>query len=160
MRLTPDEEEKKSLQQSYETVIDEAQRRQQVKTSVRDFTTLKMLGEGSYGKVLLVQHKRTKKYYAMKVLKKKDIRKHGQVAHTISERRILERMQHPFIVRLKYAFQDAKRLYFVLNYCQGGELHFYICQCQRFKMEYAKFYAANILLALKYLHENRIIYRE
>lgn len=61
---------------------------------------------------------------------------------------------------MKYAFKDRERLYFVLNYCVGGELHFYICHCQRFKLEYATFYAANILLALKYLHENNIIYRE
>ena len=96
----------------------------------------------------------------MKVLKKKSIRQFGQVGHTLSERRILERAQHPFIVKLKYAFKDSKRLYFVLNYCIGGELHFYISHCNRFKLEYATFYAANILLALKYLHENNIIYRE
>lgn len=96
----------------------------------------------------------------MKILKKKDIRTSGQVEHTIAERRILERMDHPYIVRLKYAFKDEERLYFVLNYCIGGELHFYLCHLRRFKLECAKFYAANILLALKYLHENNIIYRE
>ena len=108
--------------------MSEVQLRQN-RTSIKDFTTLKVLGEGTYGKVLLVLHKKTQKYYAMKVLKKKHIRKFNQVAHTISERRILERMQHPFIVRLKYAFKDRERLYFVLNYCHGGELHFYICHC-------------------------------
>ena len=88
----------------------------------------------------------------MKVLKKKHIRKQNQVAHTIAERRILERMQHPFIVKLKYAFKDRERLYFVLNYCHGGELHFYISNCKRFKLDIAKFYASNILLALRYIH--------
>lgn len=141
-------------------MVTEIQARRTHKTSIKDFSKLKVLGEGTYGKVFLVLHKKTNKYYAMKVLKKKYIRKYGQVEHTISERRILERMQHPFIVRLKYAFKDFERLYFVLNYCHGGELHFYICHCQRFKIEYATFYAANILLALKYLHENNIIYRE
>ena len=96
----------------------------------------------------------------MKVLKKSKIRDFGQVKHTISERRILERMRHPFIVKLKYAFKDHNRLYFVLNYCIGGELHFYLTHTGRFRLEYAKFYASNILLALKYLHENNIIYRE
>lgn len=128
--------------------------------TIRDFTTMKVLGQGTYGKVLLVMHKRTGKYYAMKVLKKKHIRQLGQVDHTLSERRILEQISHPFIVKLKYAFKDRERLYFVLNYCVGGELHFYICHCSRFKLVFATFYAANILLALKYLHENNIIYRE
>ena len=152
-------EEEKALEQQYENLIHEVESCQE-KTSIRDFTKLKRLGEGSYGVVLLVKHKKTEKYYAMKILKKESIRKLGQVAYTLAERRILERMQHPFIVRLKYAFQDSKRLYFVMNYCHGGELHYYISSLQRFKLEFATFYAANILLALKYLHDNNIIYRE
>ena len=59
---------------------------------------MKVLGKGAYGKVLLVMHKKTGKYYAMKVLKKKQIRDRGQIDHTLSERRILERSRHPFIV--------------------------------------------------------------
>lgn len=154
------EEEEKNLAQSYETVVNEAQANNMHQTTIKDFATMKVLGQGTYGKVLLVMHKETGKYYAMKILKKKNIRKFGQVDHTLSERRILERTLHPFIVKLKYAFKDRERLYFVLDYCVGGELHFYICHCQRFKLEYATFYAANIVLALKYLHENNIIYRE
>ena len=154
------EEEKKTLESSYENVVNEVQAKAEQKTTIKDFATMKVLGVGTYGKVLLVMHKKTGKYYAMKVLKKKNIRKLGQVDHTLSERRILERTKHPFIVKLKYAFKDRERLYFVLNYCIGGELHFYICHCQRFKLEYATFYAANIVLALKYLHESNIIYRE
>ena len=129
-------------------------------TSVRDFVQLKVLGEGTYGKVLLVKHKKTQKYYAMKMLKKKKLRQLNQVEHTKSERRILELMRHPVIVQRKFSFQSTDKLYFVLNYCQGGELFFYLCNLRRFKVEFASFYAANILLALKYLHENNIIYRE
>jgi len=91
------EEEKKTLERTFEHVVSELQARTS-KTSIKDFSTLKLLGEGTYGKVLLVLHKKTGKYYAMKVLKKKNIRKFGQVGHTLSERRILERTQHPFIV--------------------------------------------------------------
>ena len=96
----------------------------------------------------------------MKVLKKKKIRELNQVEHTMTERRILEKIRHPFIVRLAYAFKDKDKLYFVLNYCRGGELFFYLTNLRRFKIEFACFYAANILLALKHLHENNIIYRE
>ena len=72
-------------------MVSEMQARSQ-QTTIKDFSTLKVLGEGTYGKVLLVLHKKTGKYYAMKVLKKKQIRKFNQVDHTLSERRILERM--------------------------------------------------------------------
>lgn len=73
---TLDEEEKKSLERSYENVVSQAQA-QSTQTSIKDFRTLKVLGEGTYGKVLLVLHKSTGKYYAMKVLKKKHISKFG-----------------------------------------------------------------------------------
>ena len=87
-------EEKKALERSYEHVVNELQSRRGPnvpQTTIRDFTTHKLLGQGTYGKVLLVLHRKTGKYYAMKVLKKKAIRQFGQVGHTLSERRILER---------------------------------------------------------------------
>jgi serine/threonine protein kinase len=82
------------------------------------------------------------------------------VKGTWAERKILERITHPFIVKLRYAFQTPKKLFLVLDYCPGGELFFYIQQIGRFKEESVKFYAANILLALECLHENGIVYRE
>lgn len=78
----------------------------------------------------------------------------------MTERKILEKMNHPFIVRMNYAFQNEKKLFFVLDYCPGGELFFYITQIGRFKETSAKFYAANVLLALECLHKNGIIYRD
>lgn len=96
----------------------------------------------------------------MKVLKKETIRKRNQIEHTMTERRVLERIKHPFIVDMKYAFKDKNKLYFVLDYCVGGELFFYLTNLRRFKENAAKFYASNILLALKALHEHDVIYRE
>lgn len=78
----------------------------------------------------------------------------------MTERKILEKVSHPFIVKMKYAFQTDKKLFFVLDYCPGGELFFYLSQIGRFKEQAAKFYAANIILAIECLHENGIIYRE
>lgn len=72
--------------------------------SIKDFTLIKVLGTGTYGKVLLVQHKQNQKYYAMKILKKDEIRKKKQVSHTMTERRILESINHPFIVKMRFAF--------------------------------------------------------
>ena len=121
---------------------------------------IKVIGTGSYGKVLLVKRKATDKYYAMKILKKKQVRQRKQVRNTWTERKILEHISHPFIVKMSYAFQNENKLFLVLDYCPGGELFFYISQIGRFKEQSAKFYAANVLLALECLHDNGIIYRE
>ena len=80
--------------------------------------------------------------------------------HTKTELRILERLDHPFIVKLKYAFHDSKKLSLVLDYCCGGELFFYIKACKRFKEDVVAFYASNILLAIRELHRKGIIYRD
>ena len=127
---------------------------------MKDFSSLKVLGTGTYGKVMLVRHLQTQQLYAMKVLKKDKVRKKNQVERTKTERRVLERINNPFIVKLKYAFQDTRKLYFVLDYCCGGELFFYLTHLRRFREEAACFYASNILLALQCLHDENIIYRE
>ena len=127
---------------------------------MKDFKMITTLGKGTYGKVVLVTHKETKKYYAMKILKKKEIREKNQIEHTKTERRVLEKVHHPFIVRMKYAFADKEKLYFVLDYCNGGELFFYLTNLRRFKEDAARFYSSSILLALKFLHELNIVYRE
>lgn len=78
----------------------------------------------------------------------------------MTERRILEQIKHPFIVRMDYAFQTAEKLYFVLEYCPGGELFFYLSQIGRFKEDAARFYASNILLAIEHLHQKDTLYRD
>ena len=96
------------------------------KLTIDDFTILKVVGKGSYGKVLLVKKNDDNKTLAMKVLKKKHMIKRNQVQHTKTERSILELVKHPFIIQLKYAFQNEVKLYFVVDYCPGGELFFHI----------------------------------
>lgn len=130
------------------------------RTCMKDFKMLTTLGSGTYGKVVLVKHSETQKLYAMKILKKKEIKEKNQVEHTKTERRVLEKVQHPFIVRMKYAFMDKEKLYFVLDYCNGGELFFYLTNLRRFREDAARFYSASILLALKHLHELNVVYRE
>lgn len=119
-----------------------------------------MIGKGSYGKVLLVEKKDTGKMYALKILKKNEILKRNQLEHTMDERRILESVNHTNIVKMDYAFQSQTKLFFCLEYCPGGELFFYLSQIGRFKQDAAKFYAANILLALQHLHKMDILYRD
>jgi len=126
-----------------------------------DFELVKVLGKGSYGKVMLVKHKgNDADVYAMKMLRKDDIIKRNQAEHTKAERNVLEAVSHPFVVALHYAFQTPKKLYFVLEYCPGGELFFHLSRSGRFPEGRARFYTAELLLALQYLHQLNIIYRD
>merc|ERR1719510_916927 len=90
--------------------------------------------------------------YAMKMLRKENVIKRNQVEHTKTERNVLEAVSHPFIVTLHYAFQTPKKLYFVLEYCPGGELFFHLSRAGRFTEGRAKFYICELLLAIQYLH--------
>ena len=111
------------------------------KMTIDDFSILKVVGKGSYGKVLLVKKNDDKKVFAMKVLKKKNMIRRNQTEHIKTERRILEVIDHPFIIKLKYAFQNPQKLYLVMDYCPGGELFFHIQRVERFNEEaYYLFY--------------------
>jgi serine/threonine protein kinase len=131
-----------------------------VKITMKDFTLLKVIGKGSYGKVLLVRKKDTGEILAMKILRKDFIAKRNQIEHTRTERSVLERVKHPFIVQLKYAFQNSTKLYFVLEYCPGGELFFHLSRSRRFDETRVVFYAACVVLAIEHLHELNVVYRE
>ncbi|CAI5702578.1 unnamed protein product [Peronospora effusa] len=130
------------------------------KVTLEDFVMIKVIGKGSFGKVLLVRKRDTGLIYAMKVLRKENIIKRNQVEHTRTERHVLGYVRHPFIVGLNYAFQTSEKLYFVLDYCAGGELFFHLGKVQRFPEHRARFYAAEITLAIEYVHNLDVIYRD
>ncbi|MES1912266.1 MAG: hypothetical protein MHM6MM_004569 [Cercozoa sp. M6MM] len=130
------------------------------KMSVDDFDLLAVVGKGSFGKVMQVRHKRTGQIYAMKVLKKKELIKRKQVLHTRTERNVLVDVTHPFVVSLRAAFQTRGKLYMLLDYFNGGELFFHLRNDGQFSEERCRFYAAQIILALKCLHENGVVYRD
>ena len=121
--------------------------------SIEDFQVLKLLGKGSFGKVLLVKYLNNNNIYAMKILKKEEIIKRNQINHTKTERLLLEKLNHPFIASLQFAFQDSQKLYLVTEFLQGGELFFHIKRKKCFKESPAKFYMAQIFLAIDYLHK-------
>eukprot|EP00903_Cladosiphon_okamuranus_P014163 g13162.t1 len=133
---------------------------QGARPSIDDFSSLRVLGKGSYGKVVLVRRKSTGVLYAMKILKKGDVVRKRQVERTKIERRVLGNVEHPFLMRLHYAFQTDNKLYLVLDYCPGGELFFHLSRYKRFPEGVVRFYAAELVLALKHLHDNNIIYRD
>jgi len=130
------------------------------KVGLRDFSLLKVVGKGSFGKVMQVRKKDTGRIYAMKVLHKANIIRRNQVEHTKTERNVLGRIVHPFIVGLNYAFQTHDKLYFVLDYCAGGELFFHLGKEGHFAEERARFYTAQIVLALEHLHGLNVVYRD
>ncbi|KAF1808530.1 Pkinase-domain-containing protein [Eremomyces bilateralis CBS 781.70] len=130
------------------------------KYTLDDFDLQRTLGTGSFGRVHLVKSKHNQRFYAIKVLKKAQVVKMKQVEHTNDERRMLQRVKHPFLITLWGTFQDARNLYMVMDFVEGGELFSLLRKSQRFPNPVAKFYAAEVTLALDYLHSMNIIYRD
>ncbi|KAH9482608.1 Serine/threonine-protein kinase SCH9 [Psilocybe cubensis] len=127
----------------------------------RDFEFLKLIGRGTFGKVFQVRKKDTKRIYAMKVLSKKEIVAKKEVAHTIGERKILQRsLDSPFLVGLKFSFQTDTDLYLVTDFKSGGELFWHLQRETRFSEDRARFYIAELILALEHLHKFNIVYRD
>ena len=131
----------------------------QQKISINDFTLIALIGEGNFGKVYQVKKKDTNKIYAMKVLVKQKLKDSGQFEHTITERSVLQYVEHPFLVTLRFAFQTDDKLYMVMDFVNGGELFFHLRKSKRFSEDRSKFYAAEIFLAIEHLHSLNIIYR-
>jgi serine/threonine protein kinase len=128
-----------------------------------DFEILKLIGKGTFGQVFQVRKRDTRRIYAMKVLSKKVIVQKKEVAHTLGERNILVRTamaESPFIVGLKFSFQTPSDLYLVTDYMSGGELFWHLQREGRFQEARAKFYIAELILALQHLHEHNIVYRD
>lgn len=96
----------------------------------------------------------------MKILKKEMVIRRRQYEHTLSERRILQNISHPFIVTLRYAFQSEHKLYMVFDFFNGGELYHYLSETGKFSEDRARFYTAEILSGLAYLHRKGIVYRD
>ncbi|CAK7207358.1 cAMP-dependent protein kinase catalytic subunit [Sporothrix eucalyptigena] len=130
------------------------------KYSLADFNILRTLGTGSFGRVHLVQSRHNQRFYAVKVLKKAQVVRMKQVEHTNDERRMLAEVKNPFLITLWGTFQDARSLYMVMDFVEGGELFSLLRKSARFPNPVAKFYAAEVTLALEYLHSRNIIYRD
>ena len=125
-----------------------------------DFNIISVVGRGSFGKVCLVEYKNTGELYAMKSIKKDVLIDHEQIENTILEKKILQSVTHPFLCSLVFCFQTEDRIYFIMNFVRGGELFQHLKRFKIFDEEKVKFYAAQIGMALHYLHEKGIVYRD
>lgn len=142
--------------------------------TVKDFRPVRVLGQGAYGKVILVKDKLTNKLYAMKQLKKAeilitespksneedDVNLGKRIERTFAEKSILAELEHPNIVKLFYSFHDNSKLYLLLQYIPGGELFFHLKEQGTLDEDTVAFYAAEISCALKFLHDKGIVYRD
>ena len=130
------------------------------KVTLNDFKPVKTLGKGAFGKVILVYNSELKTYFAMKTLKKDFIKKEKQITHTKTEREILEKINHPFIAKLYFAFQSKEKLYILTEYMPGGELFYHLHNEEYFTEERTRFYICELVLAIGHLHSKKIIYRD
>jgi hypothetical protein len=138
-------------------------------TKFEDFNVLRTLGEGGFGKVLLVSKKVPQQdepaQFALKVLKKSFIVDSGNVTRALAEKELLQSLRHPFIVRLYHAFMNDMHLFLCMTYVGGGELYSLMEQFQNFRHQgipevWARFYGTEIALALDHLHKNGVLYRD
>ena len=117
------------------------------------------MGTGTFGRVLVVKHKQTKEYYALKIMSISEILRLKQTDHVKNEKEILTLAKHPFIISLYWTSHSDRFLYMLFEYVCGGELFSYLRNAVKFNNETANFFATEIVCALEYLHSLSIIYR-
>ena len=145
------EEQQQKISNNYENL----------KLSYNDFQPIKLIGTGSFGRVLLVRFITNNTLYAMKILSKTQIKIKKQEEHTRTERNLMVKVNCPFVVNIKFAFQDESKLYIVSDFMQGGDMFYHLhTNRKKFPESTAKFYIIELILGLEFLHKNNVIYRD
>ena len=148
---------------STDDIVQRAERQRTGDYHLNDFNFISTLGTGTFGRVRLVKHRdqpEEDEPLALKCLKKSEIIRLKQIEHVKSEKSILERINHPFIVNLKGTFQSPTHVFMLLDYACGGELFTLLRREGRFANDVAPFFAVEIILAFEYLHSSDIAYRD
>ncbi|KAJ3972188.1 kinase-like domain-containing protein [Lentinula raphanica] len=129
--------------------------------TIEAFDLLKVIGKGSFGKVMQVRKKDTQRIYALKTIRKAHIaQRPGEITHILAERTVLALVNCPFIVPLKFSFQNPDKLYLVMSFVNGGELFYHLQREGKFDQDRSRFYAAELLIALEHLHGFNVVYRD
>lgn len=128
--------------------------------SLESFDIMDVLGEGMFSEVVLVKNLKTEECFAMKIVEKERLVQNKQVKHALSEKLVLQGLNNPFTIYLICFFMDNTYLYFVLPLMPCGELFKHLTACQNFSEQQTRFYVAQIVLALEYLHYLDLIYRD
>ena len=125
-----------------------------------NFDFLYVIGKGGFGKVWKVKSKKTKISYALKEMSKLKVIDKKSIKSINSERELLSKLHHPFLVNMHYAFQDNENLYLVMDLLTGGDLRFHISRHKKFSEEQTRFFICGIIFALEYIHSHNIIHRD
>ena len=124
------------------------------------FEFLNIIGKGGFGKVWKVKLKRTKEIFALKEMSKVKIIDRRSEESIMNERKLLSRLNNPFIVNMYFSFQDFSNLYLVMDYLKGGDLRYHIAKNKFFTEQQTKFFLSNIIIGLSYIHSKNIIHRD
>ena len=125
-----------------------------------NFKFLYVIGKGGFGRVWKIQSKKTNTKYALKETSKLKIIDKKSEKSINSEREFLSKLNHSFIVNMHYAFQDRDNLYLVMDLLNGGDLRYHISRYRKFSEEQTRFFLANIIYAIDYIHSNNVIHRD
>ncbi|XP_025602994.2 cAMP-dependent protein kinase catalytic subunit alpha-like [Athalia rosae] len=166
--LVMDDREQEKAFKEYDQILDglRADFNESWKTKKRealtldDFVRYRTLGTGAFGRVMLVKQKSNGVYYAMKILEKAKLIKLKQVEHTGNEKRILQSVKFPFVIYMEFCFKDNSYLYLILPFISGGEMFSHLRRMGKFDEGLARFYGAQVTLALEYLHHCGLVYRD
>jgi protein-serine/threonine kinase len=150
----------KNSSTDFQWPLSRMKRKARVNVTLADFCIIKLVGRGTYGKVYKVRYLKDNSIYAMKILSKNTINDEEQAYHIRAERKIMAQVYHPFIVKLRYAFQTSNKLYLIMDYYPGGTLFNLLARFKVLAEEWVQFYAAEVLLALEWLHNLGIVYRD
>jgi serine/threonine kinase 38 len=159
-QLNLPEEELQKIRTEYINKERENLRQKRQKTNIRDFESLAIIGKGAFGEVRVCKHRETGEISAIKKMKKNEMHKKNQILHVRAERLVLSEAQNPWIVELKASFQDDHHLYLVMDFLAGGDLMSLLMAKDILSEEDAKFYTAELILAIESVHNLKCIHRD
>ncbi|CAI4230430.1 unnamed protein product [Auanema sp. JU1783] len=130
------------------------------KPCLQQFSIIRSIGRGAFGKVCIVQQRSSKRFFALKYMNKRRCIEKGVAPNVIRELSLLCKISHPFIVNLWYTFQDKDYMYMMSDLLLGGDLRYHLRQQGKFAEDRSKLYLCEVAIALDYLHQNNIIHRD